>query len=63
MAKGSVPITAASNVMVAKLVCRSVADGTVRLMVRNGETQPVEESDTELTVLKMEAKGTGGDNL
>ena len=63
MAKNSVPIAAASNVMVAKVVCRSVADRTVRLMVKNGETQPVEEADSELTVLKMEAKGTAGDNL
>ena len=63
MAKDSVPITAATDLMVAKTVGSGVADGAVRLVVKDGETKPVEEADTKLTVLKMKAKRTGGDDL
>ena len=63
MAKDFVPITAATDLMVAKTVRSGVADGAVRLVVKDGETKSVEEADTKLTVLIMKAKRTGGDDL
>ena len=63
MVKDSVPITAATDLMVTKPVRIGVADGAVRLVVKDGETKPVEEADMKLTVLKMKAKRMGGDDL
>ena len=63
MAKNYVPITAATDLMVAKTVRSGVADSAVRLVVKDGESKPVEEADTKLTVLKMKAKRTVGDDL
>ena len=58
VAKDSVPITAATDLMVAKTVRSGMTDGAVRLVVKDGETKPVVETDTKLTVLKMKAKRT-----
>ena len=55
MAKDSVPITAATDLMVAKTVRSGVADGAVRLVVKDGETKPVEEANMNVVIVEVTA--------